>query len=147
MNVTEYNENIADVDNGSFGINIGRKIVKYLVGSVFGSVMAIALTALFSFIMTINAVPDEAVNIFPYIIIIGGAFVTGVTATAKIGLNGMLNGALSGFVFFIIQMLISLLFKNGSIFTSSLLIYLIIDIISGSIGGISAVNIFKIKNR
>jgi putative membrane protein (TIGR04086 family) len=147
MNVTEYSENIADAENGSFGINIGRKAVKYLIGSVFGMAVVIALTALFSFIMTINAVPDEAVNIFPYIIVVGGAFITGVTAAAKIGLNGMLNGALSGFVFFIIQTLISLLFKNGSIFTSSLLIYLIIDVISGAIGGISAVNIFKTKSR
>ena len=146
MNVADYSENISGTDNNGLGINIGRKVVKYLIGSIFGIAMVLILTAIFSFVMTINAVPDEAINFLPYVIICGGAFVSGLVAVTKIGLSGMINGALCGLVYFVIQILLSLIFRTGTIFTSALLVYLVIDVISAAVGGISAVNVFKSKH-
>lgn len=117
----------------------GRKLVKLMTGVAAGLVTAFVMSLIFGFVLTIGVVPDGLVSLASLLSAIAASFVCGFVAVRGIGSGGLLYGALSGFMLFVIQAILSLIF-GGSLFTLDMLIALLVNTAVGAVGGVTAVN-------
>lgn len=122
--------------------NSGKKIIKLFLGTVAGCITALPTALILSLIMTINAVPDSMIYGASLITLAVSAFICGFATVRLIGSKGLVHGALSGVLFFAVQMSFGLIFADSHIIMN-VLIALFIDTALAAIGGITAVNTGK----
>ena len=102
-------------------------------GSMFGLLLIMAL------LMTVSDMPSSLSGTLASVALIFGG-VTGGFFVSKIqGENGILVGAILGFILFVIITIISLVIDFDRISTNTL-IHFIITVLSGALGGIIGVN-------
>lgn len=117
----------------------------YPINMLKGVIISIILTLLFLFIFAnvLTYTNISECTISPVIITITAIsiLIGSSLATIKIKKNGVINGALLGFIYISIIYMISSISKTGFILNFSSLIMMCISLISGAIGGIVGVNL------
>ncbi|MBQ4568745.1 MAG: TIGR04086 family membrane protein [Ruminococcus sp.] len=110
-----------------------------LAGTTAGALSAVLLLCLFSGILLISGnLPLELLKWFGIVIGIISAFISGYLSSRITKANGLIVGACSGFIIFLILFISGL--ADGSILTLVTLIKLILYSLCGAIGGIKGVN-------
>lgn len=125
------------------GSSFLKNVVRYMIGLAVGAAFAALVMLGFSLLLTINSIPDSAAGIFGYICMAFAALVAGFVATLLIRSKGLLNGAITGLLFFAVHTIVSFAVGSGQIFSVKMLIFLLIEMIPAAIGGILSVNIRK----
>ena len=109
-----------------------------LTGTVLGITVTLCLFVLLALIMSFSILPTSSAGIVSSIAIAVGSFFGGLSTSKKLGKNGLIIGAICGFLLFILLTLIGIAaFKSAP--GSSTLIRLLIFVTSGAIGGIIGV--------
>ena len=107
-------------------------------GTVLGITVTLCLFVLLALIMSFSILPTSSAGIVSSIAIAVGSFFGGLSTAKKLGKNGLIIGAICGFLLFILLTLIGIAaFKSAP--GSSTLIRLLIFVTSGAIGGIIGV--------
>lgn len=118
-----------------------------LKGLLFSIIISFLLMLPFAFICK-NFLPDESyVSLSAHIISFISAFFYGLYSAKHISKGGLLNGATSGFLYFLIIFLVSSLLIKKLNFSLDTLIMLIISLAGGSIGGTVGINAFSNSRR
>ena len=120
-------------------ILFGNKALKFLTAVLCGAAVCVILSMIFALIMTLSVIPDGMVTVFSMIAAAGGAFACGAVAVLRIGSGGLVNGLISGILFFVVHMLLTAVF--GGAFTASAFVFAAVDIVVSAVGGIAAINI------
>ena len=121
---------------------IGKKLIQFSIGTATGILVAVITALISSFIMTASFVPDSTIKIASTISTAIAAFACGFTTVKLIGSGGLIYGALSGLMLFIIQFIASLIFSSPCLLMN-VIIALLIDTAISAIGGVTAVNTGK----
>ncbi len=129
--------------NTSSAIDAGNKAIKFIVGVVAGVITAALVSLLAALVMTIDAVPDSTVGVFAYAVMALAAVVCGFVTVARIGSGGLINGLISGLIFFAVQTVAGLIFGGLSLFSAETVMHLVMDAVFAATGGIIAINIRK----
>ena len=131
-------EKYTESENGGFGGALLKNTKNYLFGLLFGLCGLLLTLVLFSALMTLNAVPDGFASIFSYVSVAVACLIAGFVAVRLIGTGGLLNGVVTGAVFFLIHLIV--FFILGGSFSIGLLIYLAVELGCACLGGVAAVN-------
>ncbi len=99
---------------------------------------------LFAVVMYVAQIGNELSPVLATVSLACGTFSAALYLARKIGKNGLLTGAATGGLVFIILTVISMIFDDGA-FTYNTLFHLIILLLSALIGGVMGVN--KKENR
>lgn len=127
------------------GKTIDSKLLRSLIFGVLCNIAAVTiLTIIFSFVLTLtNKYPTDVINYISAAFLGIGGLIGGYIAGRINQKAGLAVGALSGFIVFVIILIIGLSQSVGTI-TIITLIKLIVLVIFGSLGGVLGVN--KKKN-
>ncbi|MEE1025855.1 MAG: TIGR04086 family membrane protein [Acutalibacteraceae bacterium] len=110
-----------------------------LTGAILGITVTLCLFVLLALIMSFSILPTNSASVVASIAIAAGSFFGGFSAAKKLGKNGLVIGAICGFLLFIILTLIGVAaFKSAP--GTSTVIRLLIFVVSGAIGGIIGVS-------
>ena len=110
-----------------------------LTGAILGITVTLCLFVLLALIMSFSILPTNSASVVASIAIAAGSFFGGISAAKKLGKNGLVIGAICGFLLFIILTLIGVAaFKSAP--GTSTVIRLLIFVVSGAIGGIIGVS-------
>lgn len=124
----------------------GRVIMPLLFGIVAGFIVSILLLCLLSMILAVKDVPHASIVPLSFVAYAGGAFTGGFLAARLYRSKGMLLGAFSGLVFFLVLYITGAALHELGIGTLAL-VKLILSILCGCVGGIAAVNIRRKHSR
>lgn len=120
--------------------NNSNSIVRILKGSAISILASLVLLIIFAAVLTYTNINE---NTMPTVIIIVTAFsilIGSQLTTSKIKKNGIINGALVGFIYILFLYLISsIITKNFSLNNYSI-IMMTTSVVIGGIGGIIGVN-------
>lgn len=117
-----------------------------LFGSATGILVCLITLIVFSTIMHFRSIPLLAINPFAIAATVLGAFSGGFMTTRITKSNGLILGAVTGFLLFVIIVLIGLTVFKDKVSTLTL-IKMAIMVLSGSIGGIAGVNTSSRRRR
>lgn len=126
--------------------NLNGTAMQILMGVLGGFAFSLLILLLLSFVMTVKDLPQNAVDPLACVSIVCGSFFGGWIAARIRRSQGMIYGAVTGFIFFL------LLWATGAIlhqtgFGTLLLIKLLLSIGFGCLGGIAGVNVKRKKQR
>ena len=125
------------------GDSFVKNLKKYAIGLIIGAACAALFMLLFSFLLTVNSIPDSMTGAFGYISMAIAAFAAGFCATLLIKSKGLLNGAIMGVLFFVLHTIVSFAAGSGSVFSVKMLIFLVVEVALATLGGILSVNVRK----
>lgn len=114
----------------------GKSII---LGTIFGLLSTLVLTVLFALIISKGSISLKVSGLIATLIIVGSSFLSGFVSARIRGEKGLITGAVTGVVFYLIIVVLSLAILHSAV-TSSLVIKLAILCFSGSIGGLLGVN-------
>ena len=118
--------------------NISKLMKPILKGGILGLAVILILFVLLALILASGIIPLSASPAIACIAIAVGAFLSGFSTAKATGKNGLLMGALCGFVLFLIFTIIGMS-AFASTPSASTLIRLIIFVTAAAIGGIIGV--------
>ncbi|MEE1025293.1 MAG: TIGR04086 family membrane protein [Acutalibacteraceae bacterium] len=116
-----------------------------LIGNAVGIAVTLAFTAIFALLLTLIDYNGVMLTIIAMICCGLGAFANGLSASKATKKNGLLTGAVSGFIFALILTALSLMLNSGSVSIQSA-IKAAICVVCAALGGIVGVNVHK-KNK
>lgn len=119
--------------------NLKTIIIKALIGSVAGTALFFALTALTSFICLKNDSSQESYRFFMLAIGAVSGFICGYLAVKPVRKKGFLTGALSVLPMYLITACVSMLASHGGLGVVGWILCGVL-LVAGSIGGIIAVS-------
>ncbi len=122
-----------------------RLIKSVLIGLGIGTLSTLVLTSIFALIITVSPVSLKISGLIATLILVISGFAGGFFASMINKEKGLVTGAVTGFVYYICIVVLSLAIL-GSAVTSSLIIKLIVICISAALGGIFGVN-RGVKNK
>ncbi len=124
----------------SKGNNFVEAMKAVLLGSVVGSVVCAVFLVLFAFLfVAVKSVPQSIVQIVAIICASLGAFVAGYISIRIYKSKGLIYGAASGLLLFIILTIIAFIVSRDK-FTYITAIRLLVMLFSGALGGVLGVN-------
>lgn len=122
----------------------------FLKPMLFGVATAILICLItlivFSAIMHFRSIPLILINPFAIAASVLGAFSGGFMTTRITKSNGLVLGAITGFLLFVIVVLLGLTLFKDNVGTLTL-VKMAIMVLSGSIGGIAGVNVSSRRRR
>ena len=109
-------------------------------GVLISYIFTIIMCVIFAIILTYTNLQENAIT--PVIIIITAIsiFVGSTIGNYKIQKNGLINGALVGFIYIVIIYLISSILNGYFTLNIASIIMIVLSILFGTLGGIIAVN-------
>lgn len=118
-----------------------QKMKHFLLGLLFGAGVCVVFLSLSALLMSLTDVPEWLLPVLAYAAICLGSFSAGFFTVCFRKTSGLLNGALSGLLFFLLQALIGIVLGAGNPLSVSLIIFLLLDIAFAAVGGIVSVNL------
>ena len=117
-----------------------KNVTSILKGVAISLITTFILLVIFSAILTFTNVQENA--IVPVVIVITGVslLIGSTIGNRKIRKNGLINGALVGFIYILILYLISSILNGNFLLNMKSIIMIIVSIIFGILGGVIAVN-------
>lgn len=126
--------------NSAAKSEISAKIRGVVLGAVMGSLIIVALISLSAIVFVKSGIlPGDYIIYILLLIDLIGSFIGGFMAGSLIKSRGMMWGAFTGFILFLI-VFASGMAVNDSTITLATLYKLIVLVLSGLIGGIKGVN-------
>ena len=118
-----------------------KNATRILKGAVLAILISLVLLLIFAILLTYTSISEN--TIVPVIItIVGISILIGSTiSTIKIKKNGLLNGGLVALIYVIMLYLASSICLAGFSLTANSIIFLIVGIVTGMVGGIIGVNL------
>lgn len=120
-------------------VRAGRMIRPVLGGLLFGMIVSLVCIGIFALIFTLRDLPQAAVQPMASVSLALGALAGSVFAARAFGAKGMLVGAVSGLLLFLILYVVGAAMHRIDTGTLAL-VKLILSILCGCIGGIAGVN-------
>jgi putative membrane protein (TIGR04086 family) len=118
---------------------IGLFIKPVFFGIIGGFIISILLLGIFSFVFTVQDIPQSAIIPLVFFTICGGAFIGGFFASHLYKNKGLMIGALTGLLFFLILYIIGVFMKQINVGSLAVL-KLVLSVVFGAIGGVVGVN-------
>lgn len=120
---------------------VKQNIIRVIKGSITALILTLILLFIFSIILTYTSLQES--TIVPVVIIITAIsiLIGSSISTIKIKKNGLLNGALVGFIYIFTIYIISSITYSGFSLNISSIIMIIGSILAGMLGGIIGVNL------
>ena len=117
-----------------------KSLIKPVVwGCIFGTIITFLIMMLLAFFLTVKDFPKSFAAPLVSVAAGIGSLAAGFVAAKKFKKQGFQIGALTGFVLFLIVVLVSM-FVSGAGFSILSVIRLLIMVLSSSIGGLFSVN-------
>lgn len=118
-----------------------QKLKHFLFGVLFGVGVSVVFLSLSALLMSVTDLPEWLLPVLAYAAVCLGAFAAGFFTVCRRKTNGLLNGALAGLFFFILQALIGIALGSENPLSASLLVFLLLDVVFAAVGGIVSVNV------
>lgn len=120
--------------------NLFKFIRSILFGSLFGAIMCAGLLMLFSFLfVTVKSVPQPMIQWLAIICAAVGAFVAGYASSKIHRSKGLMCGAASGLLLFLVVTLVAFIVSRDK-FTYITIVRALAMIIPGALGGVLGVS-------
>ncbi len=117
-----------------------------LLGTLTAFLFSILLLVFFSLLMTVQNMPSGVVQLFAFLAVAGGGFAGGILAGRLFRQKGLLLGAVTGFVFLLIVLLVNAAFGQFA-FGGMLVFKILAGVLAGAFGGIAGVNMHRRRGR
>lgn len=118
-----------------------KNLIRVIKGSIVATIITIICLFLFAAILTYTTVQETMITPVVIIITAISILIGSSISTLKIKKNGLINGALVGFVYIITIYLISSMTGSGFSCNMNTIIMMASAIIAGMLGGIIGVNL------
>jgi putative membrane protein (TIGR04086 family) len=118
---------------------MGLFIKPVILGIIGGFIISILLLGIISFVFTVQDIPQSAILPFAFFSVCGGAFTGGFFASHLYKNKGLMLGALTGLLFFLILYIVGV-FMNQINVGSLAFLKLVLSVVFGAIGGVIGVN-------
>lgn len=128
-------------------INASLNPMLLLKGLFLSIVISLILMLIFAFICKTFIPADNYILLSSDIICLLGTFFYGFYLSKHISKGGLLNGCMSGFIYFLLIFIISSVLLKSFNFPKAALTMLIISLLGGSIGGTVGINTSKSYRR
>lgn len=116
------------------------KIKSVLIGAAVGAIVCTVFLFLFAFLFSVvKTVPQFMIQGIAIFCSVLGAFVAGYTAVRMYRSKGLMYGALSGFLLFLVITIVAFIASRDK-FTYLTIIRLLLMVILGAAGGVIGVN-------
>lgn len=114
---------------------------RIIKGSLLAILISLILLFIYAMMLTYTEVSES--TMIPVVLVIAGIsiLIGSMISARKIRKNGLLNGAIVGFVYILILYITSSLCLVGFSITSDSITMMVVGIITGTIGGIIGVNL------
>ena len=122
---------------------VKKNIIRIIKGSVFAIILSIVFLLIYALILTYTDISES--TIVPVVTVIVGIsiLIGSMVSVRKIRKNGLLNGGIVGLIYVIALYITSSMCLVGFSITLNSLIVLIVGILTGMVGGIIGVNLYK----
>lgn len=120
---------------------IKQNLIRILKGSITAIILTLILLFIFSIILTYTNIQENVMNPVVIIITVISILVGSSISTLKIKKNGLLNGALVGFIYIFTIYILSSITGSGFNLNINSIIMIVSSIIAGMFGGIIGVNL------
>ena len=122
---------------------VKKNIIRIIKGSVFAIILSIVFLLIYALILTYTDISES--TIIPVVTVIVGIsiLIGSMVSVRKIRKNGLLNGGIVGLIYVIALYITSSMCLVGFSITLNSLIVLIVGILTGMVGGIIGVNLYK----
>lgn len=120
-------------------LNISRISVPILSGIIAGIIASMVLLLIFSAVMITRDIPESIVPTLSAVSISIGSIAGGFVSAKFFGKAGLVIGAASGFILFVIMLLAGIA-VHGELIAIPTIIKMIVAVVSGGIGGVIGVN-------
>ena len=131
-----------NIENNSKKI-MDKSIVKVLIGSLISLVITIIALLVVSIILTYTDVSENIITVSVIVISALSILIGSIISAVNIKKNGIINGALVGFIYMITIYLLSSIFIAGFNVNMQSIIMILVSIFAGMLGGIIGVNFHK----
>ena len=131
-----------NIENNSKKI-MDKNIVKVIMGSLISLLITIIALLVVSIILTYTDVSENIITVSVIVISALSILIGSIISAVNIKKNGIINGALVGFIYMITIYLLSSIFVSGFEMNMQSAIMIIVSIFAGMIGGIIGVNFHK----
>ena len=122
-------------------MNITKRMIIILRNIFISYVISILLLMVYAFLLAYTNVPESTIPISTFVISLISVFLCSSLSMISIRENGLVNGAIIGFVYVLIIYLLSSIFSVGFTINGNVLLICFLNVIIGMIGGIIGVNI------
>lgn len=121
-------------------INLNNNIIKVIKGSIISFLISIILLFIFASLLVYTSLQETTIKPVVIIISIVSILIGSSLSSIKIKKNGIINGALVGFIYIITLYILSSISFIGFNLNMYSIIIMIGAILSGMVGGIIGVN-------
>lgn len=118
-----------------------EKIKNYMIALVISFIVTLLGIVLVSAIFTYTNINDRHLQTFVFGIILLSTLIGSTIFSRRLKQKGLIFGGIYGISYCLIIYIISAIAYTGFFFSNTLLIYLVICLLSGVIGGIIGVNL------
>lgn len=117
-----------------------RSLRAIVIGAASGALVCVLLLAAFSLLFTAaSSIPQSMLPVLVLVIACVGAFAGGIISVLVSGQNGLICGAMTGLLLFLLFLAAGMVFENGSTAPDAA-IRLGAMMLAGGIGGLLAIN-------
>ena len=131
-----------NIENNSKKI-MDKNIVKVIMGSLISLLITIIALLVVSIILTYTDVSENIITVSVIVISALSILIGSIISAVNIKKNGIINGALVGFIYMITIYLLSSIFIAGFNVNMQSIIMIVVSIFAGMLGGIIGVNFHK----
>ena len=131
-----------NIENNSKKI-MDKNIVKVIMGSLISLLITIIALLVVSIILTYTDVSENIITVSVIVISALSILIGSIISAVNIKKNGIINGALVGFIYMITIYLLSSIFVAGFNVNMQSIIMIVVSIFAGMLGGIIGVNLHK----
>ncbi len=137
--------NVQNRETVNTGGNFG--IFYVIKGLLFSFILSLILLIPTAVLLKAFAPKDDAITVAAYVINFIGTLFFGIYTSRHVLKSGLLNGTLSGLLYFLILFFVGSLLSGGVHFSVSSLIAFIVSASGGALGGIFGINTVKPQRR
>jgi putative membrane protein (TIGR04086 family) len=127
-------------------LSVRQLVMPGLIGILGAFIASVLLLIVFAIVMSVKDMPSSIILPFACISVSVGAFCGGFVASRLYRSHGLIVGAVTGLVFYLILYLIGIMMRQAGLNTSMLL-KLILSTVFGALGGVTGVNFRRRRSK
>ena len=131
-----------NIENNSKKL-MDKSIIKVFMGSLIALIITVISLLVVSIILTYTDVSENIITVSVIVISALSILIGSIISAVNIKKNGIINGALVGFIYMITIYLLSSIFIAGFNVNMQSIIMIVVSIFAGMLGGIIGVNFHK----
>lgn len=131
-----------NIENNSKKL-MDKSIIKVFMGSLIALIITVISLLVVAIILTYTDVSENIITVSVIVISALSILIGSIISAVNIKKNGIINGALVGFIYMITIYLLSSIFIAGFNVNMQSIIMIVVSIFAGMLGGIIGVNFHK----